>query len=79
MFFFSKEIYSTYLVDSIRPHYSARKLVSSKSNDPLLQQLSQPAILESPSDLGAYNNLIYRTPSEKKLGIDYIIDDLDEI
>ncbi|CAF0719766.1 unnamed protein product, partial [Brachionus calyciflorus] len=41
----NREIYSTYLVDSIKPHYSARRLVSGKpypSNQTIQPSLTQP-------------------------------------
>ena len=66
MIFFSKlEIYSTYLVDSLRPHYSARRLVSSR-NVLSTQVPNQPVIFESSNDLGGDDFLLDNSINSKK-------------
>jgi hypothetical protein len=41
----NREIYSTYLVDSVRPHYSARRMINGKSGS--IQFYNRPSIYEN--------------------------------
>ena len=53
--FYNLEIYSTYLVDSVRPHHSAKRLLSGRSlpSRQVLIQNPQPGSLETSTDLGS--------------------------
>ena len=70
------EILSTYLVDSVRPHHSAKRLLSGRSlpSRQVLIQNPQPGSLETSTDLGSnsYNPFLnkpvlhkYKSPSQQ--------------